>query len=75
MSQVRKLVKTNGRMLAFLRSKRERLKRELDRVYYTLPLEEIRPLMVELKDTVDALGQLEVEDTVAVETPRRKKAA
>ena len=75
MAQVRKLVKTNGRMLAFLKSKRERLKRELDRVYYTLPLEEIRPLMVELKDTVDALTQLEAEEA-AVEVPvRRKRAA
>lgn len=75
MAQVRKLVKTNGRMLAFLKSKRERLKRELDRVYYTLPLEEIRPLMVELKDTVDALTQLESEEA-PVEVPvRRKRAA
>lgn len=41
-----------------LRAKRRNLKEELDRIYYTLPYDEVAPLLNELKDTVECLGEM-----------------
>jgi hypothetical protein len=40
-----------------LHSKR-RLKEELDRIYYTLPYDEVQPILSELKDTVECLTEM-----------------
>lgn len=41
-----------------LRSKRRNLKEELDRIYYTLPYDEVSPVLTELKDTVECLTEM-----------------
>ena len=41
-----------------LKSKRRNLKEELDRIYYTLPYDEVAPILNELKDTVECLTEM-----------------
>lgn len=41
-----------------LRTKRRNLKEELDRIYYTLPFDEVAPVLNELKDTIECLGEM-----------------
>ena len=41
-----------------LRSRRRNLKEELDRIYYTLPYDEVTPVLTELKDTVECLTEM-----------------
>src|SRR5687768_5540396 len=43
---------------ATLHSKRRNLKEELDRIYYTLPFDEVQPILTELKDTVECLTEM-----------------
>lgn len=43
---------------AQLRSRRLHLKEELDRIYYTLPYDEVQPVLSELKDTVECLTEM-----------------
>jgi hypothetical protein len=50
--------RTSGRMKAYLRSRRRHLKEELDRIYFTLPYDEIQPVISELKDTVECLNEM-----------------
>lgn len=41
-----------------LRSRRRNLKEQLDRIYYTLPYDEVQPVLSELKDTVECLTEM-----------------
>ena len=41
-----------------LRSKRRNLKDQLDRIYYTLPYDEVAPVLNELKDTIECLTEM-----------------
>jgi len=60
MSAIAKIkpVKTEGKLESHLRSKRRHLKEELDRIYYTLPYDEVQPIVAELKDTIDCLTEM-----------------
>ena len=41
-----------------LRSRRRDLKEQLDRIYYTLPYDEVQPILSELKDTIECLTEM-----------------
>lgn len=41
-----------------LQSKRRNLKEQLDRIYYTLPYDEVAPVLTELKDTIECLTEM-----------------
>jgi hypothetical protein len=51
-------VPTEGKMESYLNSRRRSLKAELDRIYYTLPYDEVQPVLSQLKDTVECLSEM-----------------
>jgi hypothetical protein len=50
--------KTDAKADSSLQNKRRNLKEELDRIYYTLPYDEVQPILNELKDTVECLTEM-----------------
>jgi len=65
--------RTQGRLVSFLKSKRNKLKAELDLVYYSLPFDEIRPVLTELKETIDSLNEIDSDQNALIVS--RKMAA
>ena len=63
--------KTQGRLVSFLRSKRNKLKAELDHIYYALPFDEIEPVLRELKETVDALIEVDADRNALIVNQRK----
>jgi len=59
--------------VSFLKSKRNKLKAELDLVYYSLPFDEIRPVLTELKETIDSLNEIDSDQNALIVS--RKMAA